>query len=278
MAAPEIDVPVYDYLARLDPERFLPGVGEIPDEAITLLETNPRFVEALLVGLNSEMNRELLWRAFPTDQRGTPFRSSGRGAMAGRRPADPPLAQRRTAGPRTPAAGRAARSRCSCAGGCCAATRTRRSTRGARTDGVLDESAGSRRISASAVFAGVLGADIVFVGFDLTDADLTAGDGWFFVLQEQPTEPRFGFDELDGPGARCRRLAPGRTPPGSTPAPPAAVPAHRGQPADRVRAGGVRFVDHAGPFRRDHPTEADARGGACPQPAAAGSPESDGHG
>jgi hypothetical protein len=21
------------------------------------------------------------------------------------------------------------------------------------------------------------------------------GDGWFFVIQEQPTEPRFGFDE-----------------------------------------------------------------------------------
>ena len=39
--------------ARLDPERFLPGVGAIPEEAITVLETNPRFVEALLVGLNA---------------------------------------------------------------------------------------------------------------------------------------------------------------------------------------------------------------------------------
>ena len=50
------------------------------------------------------------------------------------------------------------------------------------------------------VFAGVLGEDIAFVGFNLTDTQLTDGDGWFFVLQEQPTEPRFGFDELARPG------------------------------------------------------------------------------
>ena len=34
-----------------------------------------------------------------------------------------------------------------------------------------------------------------FAGFSLRDTDLETGDGWFFVLQEQPTEPRFGFDE-----------------------------------------------------------------------------------
>ena len=38
-----------------------------------MLETNPRFVEAFLVGANHEMNRELLWRRYPTDRRGTPF-------------------------------------------------------------------------------------------------------------------------------------------------------------------------------------------------------------
>ena len=33
-----------------------------------------RFVEAFMVGLNHEMNHELVWRTYPTDQRGTPFR------------------------------------------------------------------------------------------------------------------------------------------------------------------------------------------------------------
>ena len=131
MAAPEIDMPVYDYLARLDPERFLPGVGEIPDEAITLLETNPRFVEALLVGLNDEMNRELLWRAFPTDQRGTPFRRFWDVERCGadfRRSTPGRQAESRSAATAR-AAGRAARSRCWCAAGCCAAIRTRQSLR-----------------------------------------------------------------------------------------------------------------------------------------------------
>jgi hypothetical protein len=37
------------------------------------LKTNQRFVEAYMVGLNHEMGRELLWRGYPTDQRGTYF-------------------------------------------------------------------------------------------------------------------------------------------------------------------------------------------------------------
>jgi hypothetical protein len=61
-----------ELLARW-PEWAIPGVGSLPPDTVTLLETNPEFVAALLVGLNHEFNRELLWREFPTDQRGTPF-------------------------------------------------------------------------------------------------------------------------------------------------------------------------------------------------------------
>ena len=74
MVAPEIPAPMYSYLAKYDRERFLPGVGQLPPNSITLLETNPRFIEAFMVGLNFEMNRELLWREYPTDQRGNPMR------------------------------------------------------------------------------------------------------------------------------------------------------------------------------------------------------------
>ena len=72
------------------------------------LKTNRRFMEAYMVGLNVEMGRELLWRGFPTDQRGTYFdhfwgvRRAGddpnRRSPRGRRA---PLADpRRRAGPR----------------------------------------------------------------------------------------------------------------------------------------------------------------------------------
>jgi hypothetical protein len=196
MAAPEIDVPVYDYLARLDPARFLPGVGEIPEDAITLLETNPRFVESVLVGLNSEMNRELLWRSFPTDQRGTPFRRfwawTDGGADIG------PI----HGWPKTNALG--ANGRGGPGGQIALLVRGRLLRRYPNTSIYAWRSKNGALVNPPAatdlkqpVFAGVLGSDIVFVGFDLTDADLLAGDGWFFVLQQQPTEPRFGFDELD---------------------------------------------------------------------------------
>ena len=35
---------------------------------------NPKFIESYMVGLNHEMGRELLWREYPTDQRGSYLR------------------------------------------------------------------------------------------------------------------------------------------------------------------------------------------------------------
>jgi hypothetical protein len=52
----------------------LPNLNLIPPNTIALLETNQPFIESYMVGLNHEMARELLWREYPTDQRGTPFR------------------------------------------------------------------------------------------------------------------------------------------------------------------------------------------------------------
>ncbi|MET0765451.1 MAG: hypothetical protein ABWY29_11335 [Blastococcus sp.] len=73
MAHPTFSVPIAEELLARWPEWALPGIGGLPPDTVTLLETNPDFVAALLVGLNHEFNQELLWREFPTDQRGTPF-------------------------------------------------------------------------------------------------------------------------------------------------------------------------------------------------------------
>ena len=98
------------------------------------------------------------------------------------------------------------------------------------------------------VFAGVLGSDIVFVGFDLTDADLLAGDGWFFVLQEQPTEPRFGFDEL-GPGDALPSLGSWSdatwTHTGTAPGRYLHI---GGNPLENQTVSDIQFVAHAGHF------------------------------
>lgn len=44
------------------------------------------------------------------------------------------------------------------------------------------------------IFHGQLDPDIRFFGFPLSIQEALAGDGWFFVLQQHPGEPVFGFD------------------------------------------------------------------------------------
>ena len=73
MAAPRFPQPMYEALRDLSQQLLLPGLETVEPNSVIGLETNPRFVEAYMVGLNHEMSRELLWRGFPTDQRGTYF-------------------------------------------------------------------------------------------------------------------------------------------------------------------------------------------------------------
>lgn len=74
MAYPVFDSPMYAPLKDLSSELLIPNVNRIDNNTITLLETNQKFIEAYMVGLNHEFARELLWREYPTDQRGSCFR------------------------------------------------------------------------------------------------------------------------------------------------------------------------------------------------------------
>ncbi len=74
MAYPEFDIPMYKPLVDKSSELFLPNIQLIEQNSITLLETNQKFIEAYMAGLNHEFARELLWREYPTDQRGSYFR------------------------------------------------------------------------------------------------------------------------------------------------------------------------------------------------------------
>jgi hypothetical protein len=74
MAYPIIDQPMYEPLKNLSSELFLPNINLIEPNSITLLETNQRFIESYMVGLNHEFARELLWREYPTDLRPSTFR------------------------------------------------------------------------------------------------------------------------------------------------------------------------------------------------------------
>jgi hypothetical protein len=74
MNSPDIKDPTYAPLQQISTEYFLPNLRLIPNNTISLLLTNQPFIESYLAGLNHEFARELLWREYPTDQRGSAFR------------------------------------------------------------------------------------------------------------------------------------------------------------------------------------------------------------
>jgi len=70
---PAVSFPMWHRLAAISADWILPNVGDVPRNSVSLLETNQKFIESFMVGLNHQMNRELLWNGYPTDQRGTIF-------------------------------------------------------------------------------------------------------------------------------------------------------------------------------------------------------------
>jgi hypothetical protein len=201
MAAPKFPQPMYESLRDLSQLLLLPGLETVEPNSVLGLETNSRFVEAYMVGLNFEMARELLWRGYPTDQRGTYFdrfwdsRSSGGGADV--KPIhswkDRPLGDPQTA----PAGDRFVM--------LIRSSLLRRYPSAVIYAAKAIKPNGVRKPTKSAdeeehpVFRGSMQPDVTFFGFDLTVTQVTGtgtGDdqGYFIVIQEQPGEPRFGYD------------------------------------------------------------------------------------
>jgi hypothetical protein len=233
MAYPVFDIPMYRPLVDISSELFLPNLNLIEPDSVTLLETNQRFIEAYMAGLNHELARELLWREYPTDQRGSPFRQfwdvssflADDDANLRERLRDiPPLhiwPQRSNLGDHDHRqAGGDAREEVVLTirgellkkypNAVIYAHRARWQT---RPDGSIDKSqeralvniadpaAPTRDEARTPLYEARVDPDIAFFGFDLT-AEEAKGEtterpddpGWFFVIKERPGEPRFGFD------------------------------------------------------------------------------------
>lgn len=193
MASPIFLDSMYEPLRDLSEEWLLPGLDLVPLDTATLVETNPSFVASYLVGLNHEMARELLWREFPTDQRGTCFaRFWGRprvddiGAVHFFHDS---LTDNILGGPRPQLVllirGELLRRY---PGAIIYAAQARL---------VGDELSLDESTILPPDFRGTLRPDTTFVGFPLTVDEVigAAAVDWWFVIAEQPTEPRFGLDD-----------------------------------------------------------------------------------
>jgi len=201
MAAPKFPQPMYESLRDLSQQLLLPGLETVEPNSVLGLETNSRFVEAYMVGLNFEMARELLWRGYPTDQRGTYFdrfwdaRASGSEAdvfpIHGWK--ERPLGDPQTApsGDRFVMLIRSALLRRY-------PTAVIYASKAIKPNGVRKPSK-SHEDEEHPAFRGSMQPDVTFFGFDLTVDQVVGtgvGDdhGYFIVIQEQPSEPRFGVD------------------------------------------------------------------------------------
>jgi hypothetical protein len=203
MAAPRFPQPMYEALRDLSQDLLVPGLGEVPDNTVALLQTNPRFVEAFLVGLNHEMARELLWRGFPTDQRGSCFRQfwdvRGGGPTFTSGEDIPPIhtwVAARSLG-QNATGGTAGRVVLLLRGEVFRRYPTAivYAVRATVPPGQTVPRPGT--VEAEPVFRGSLDPDIMFFGFGFTAAQargVATDPGWFFVIQQQPAEPRFGLD------------------------------------------------------------------------------------
>ena len=219
MAAPRFPQPMYEHLRDLSPDFIIPNVDNIPNNTITALLTNPHFIESYMVGLNYEMGRELLWREYPTDQRGTYFKQFW--DVRDYVNTDPSLTAQQLEQklsdirpihewPIDSALG---------------VPSHRHSTtsepqvvlliRGdllrkypdtviyAQRAGTRPNATSPRQVDETntkfPLFRAVIGNDITFFGFDLTATQAkgtgTGTDqGWYFIIQERPGQTRFGAD------------------------------------------------------------------------------------
>jgi hypothetical protein len=185
---------MYESLRDLSPELLLPGVGKIDLDTVTLLNSNPRFIEAYMVGLNHELASELLWREFPSDTRATYFRQFWDTRGIGQ-----PMPQLPEIREWSPAAGLGENYG--------AGPHVVLLIRGEllhRYPDALIYAVKAKTTKALGteeklpLFRGRIPPDITFLGFDLTE-EMARGigndPGWFFAIQEQPTAPRFGLDD-----------------------------------------------------------------------------------
>jgi hypothetical protein len=216
MVPPRFPQPMHESLRDLSQDLLIAGLDKVAPDSVLGLETNRRFIEAYMVGLNHEMGRELLWRGYPTDQRGTYFDHFWGNGVPNTAPADitdlnswsipdPVTRQQRRLGDSVGAPTVAEEF-----------VLVMRSSLLRRYPNAVIYLAPAKKAGAGApnpealvpdvtlerevqpIFSGSAKPDIVFFGFDV-GADVAVGGsngnlGYYVIIQEHPTEPRFGVD------------------------------------------------------------------------------------
>jgi hypothetical protein len=205
MAAPVFTRPMYEALDAYDREWLIPGLATMPEpDVVTVLVSNVDFLEAFLVGLSHEFGRELLWRGYPTDQRGTYFRRFWNDAKDELQQDIHRFAQTELGSHLDPdlkgrlvllVRGEVIRRYPNAIVLAHQAIPNDPDPTGHPK--FVDPSDPLHKAMAPILFHGHLAPDIVLVGFDLTVQEVQT-ESWWFTVSEHPTAPRFGLAEGQG--------------------------------------------------------------------------------
>jgi hypothetical protein len=194
---------MFETLRDFFPDLLFPGLRDVPPNSVVLLQANPAFVEAFLVGLNTEMSRELAWRGYPADLRATYFTQFWR-----RRDGDDGTPELPDIAGWDPGSHLGEHLAAGIGDALVLLVRGDLLRRYPRTavsavEAVWSPDGARRRlgtVEVQPVFRARWGVDTTLLGFPLTakaaegGRDPTGHPGWFFVLRESPDEPRFGLD------------------------------------------------------------------------------------
>lgn len=197
---PRFTEAMYDGLQQVAPELFLPGAQDLQADGVALLEITPRVIEAYLAGLNHEFSREMLWREFPAPLTGTAFRQfwdvSGQPGDPESLADIPPMSEWDSAPLGGHLRGGGRQLLLLLRGELLRRypTTTVYAARAA-VNGTLDP---ATRLAP--MFRATLPPDLTVVGFALGEEEALAAPGWYFVFEQYPGEPRFGFDDVAVPG------------------------------------------------------------------------------
>jgi hypothetical protein len=214
-------IPLRDYSEQY----VLPGAELVLPNTLGLLVANHAFIEAYMVGLNHEMGRQLLWNGYETDQRGSCFRQfwdvsayvplatdpTDPSALAELLKDIPPINTWQT----STALGTHPNRTNVVANNVVLLLRGELLKRypnaiiyagKAKKDNSSNADPNHRILDPSderyPIFRGTLKDDMTFLGFNLSVADAYGGtaaspEGFFFVFQQQPSEPRFGLEPTE---------------------------------------------------------------------------------
>ena len=190
VVAPSFDQPMSQWLSGVGQQWLLPGLAEVPANTVSLLAADRRFLEAFMVGLNHEMGQRLIFDEYPVELGAMFFQNFwgqgtddiaainnwgtlGSNPAPGRFSGDPlVLLIRGDIVRRYP---------------------------NMQVLAVQATSAGAQRTLGTSetaiLFSGRMDPDVAFYGFPLTSAQAlgtATTPGYYFVIQEHPSEPRFG--------------------------------------------------------------------------------------